>query len=126
MGPPPNSPTLWLAAAEIRRLARRSDIYRPARACPADADTCGRSLCSRPLKADDQTGRSVSASVDEQEVNDVDRGEAPIAGVSFDELSDLRSQLSREVNERPGTAGLDDPGDDLSDSCLAGLGTMIV
>ena len=64
--------------------------------------------------------------VDEQEVNDVDSGQAPIAGGPFHEFSDLRSQLSREVNEGPGTAGLDNPGDDLSDGCLASLRIVII
>jgi hypothetical protein len=56
----------------------------------------------------------VAASVDEQDVSNIDGWEALIGRDLLDQLSDLEGQLNRKVIECPGAADLADRGDDLS------------
>src|SRR4051794_15777667 len=102
MGPPPPiPPALWPAAASIRRLARRPDISASKGRVLRMRTRAGDCWVAGPPEQMTKLGRSVSASADEQEVNDVDSGEAPIAGLPFHELSDLQSQLSRRGQRAP-------------------------
>jgi hypothetical protein len=81
---------------------------------------------TRACRGRSRSGRDRVGPVHEHEVKNVDGWETLIAPDPLDRLSDLRRQLNDKTNERRSTAGLCDPGDNRSESCLPGLGVVIV